>query len=873
MKPATEAPRIPRPRPAFERPAHKRSSTITSPPSSSSSVPSTLTERNARKEESPRRAQTMASSHVQKLAKEQEEEEDEEVLDKQTVQHKDGIPIHAVLHVLMKQRRHQQIRKIGPYLLFLFGYIWIILQLMPAQESFNASDGVFDELAQAEINAASFQKNFYSVKSHLDFWEWFLDPFYAAIYTNIWYSGDLLPESNQLSIKYYNRMMCPVQIRQARVKVNSCAPVNDATHDFRFPCYGAFAKEYIEKGPWLSDIGVAFQSNLSWWEGKTSYGAAYGKSSYVIELPLDPEAALATQQKLFNNTFTDLQTRGLALNVVTYNPSSDLTILLRLNMDWSSGGRIESDYQLWILRLLPYNSATDYMRAVVEIGVLLYVVYGLFEEAYEISIKRVAYFKEFWNWIEMVTLILMFIVAVIWMSYMASPLRKQFTKQSDTFMDIIDLAEQYRSVINISSMAIIFCLLKTFKYLEWSKRMHLLFDVLLNAGGDLLPFFATWLFIVFGFVFGANILFGYQLQEFHSVDATFSAMLRTLVGELSYDDWRRASEKVAPVLIMMWIGIVILILTNMFIAIITDFFEDMKKKQEIQSQAMSQYLYAPLAVDSLDRALIALDRMRANIRLYFSRNKVIKQATWRENPMALLERNTWSKLSHRLKAGEKKTMEQAMEQLNNEEEDEKTATEAEIMYTKPQVLKMRKILWDGIAEANRAVRTLMDGEDLYQILIKNKIDQWDGVIRTHHWNKLLKKKINGELLVETYHRLKPSTVDQLAVSAMEEPLEMFDEKIDVVSKKLKRLDKSVAATSTQMSKFEYLSKLNASHDEQQKKLALDMHNLSQKQSDLSQKLDRVIASVVHAQARQAAATMGGIRPVKETAAVPPSSNS
>lgn len=136
-----------------------------------------------------------------------------------------------------------------------------------------------------------------------------------------------------------------------------------------------------------------------------------------------------------------------------------------------------------------------------------------------------------------------------------------------------------------------FLFLKLFKYMTFSSRLTFLFTMLRRSGLDILIFMSLLMIFVSSFGFGGYVLFNTDVIEFRQLHYAIGNMFRAIVSDLDYnmllgetqvDNWIFAS-----LYYVVWGVFVILVLSNVFIAILSesyanvqiDFDRDLNLKQ------------------------------------------------------------------------------------------------------------------------------------------------------------------------------------------------------------------------------------------------------------------------------------------------------
>lgn len=120
------------------------------------------------------------------------------------------------------------------------------------------------------------------------------------------------------------------------------------------------------------------------------------------------------------------------------------------------------------------------------------------------------------------------------------------------------------------------------RFLGISKNMNALWMTLARAGPDLATFLVGFLLVSVGFAFTANLLFGPYLAEYHRVSTAFNTLLRVPLGDMDYAALAQARPSLAPAFFTVYVVLIFLIILNMFVGIVTKYFNDVH--QEIKQQ-------------------------------------------------------------------------------------------------------------------------------------------------------------------------------------------------------------------------------------------------------------------------------------------------
>lgn len=116
--------------------------------------------------------------------------------------------------------------------------------------------------------------------------------------------------------------------------------------------------------------------------------------------------------------------------------------------------------------------------------------------------------------------------------------------------------------------------------LTFSKKIRFLFSILSNAAQDLLVFCIV-LFVLFGaFGFSGFLAFSSDVYEFRTYGHSVLNLFRFLISDIDYDAVAESSVVFGSIFYCLWGMLMLLILSNLFIAILTDAFAAVKSEQQ-----------------------------------------------------------------------------------------------------------------------------------------------------------------------------------------------------------------------------------------------------------------------------------------------------
>jgi len=194
-------------------------------------------------------------------------------------------------------------------------------------------------------------------------------------------------------------MIGELTIRQFRVKSENCS--NDI---YSGVCYPQLSNDIFltnwEKGgswkgiQWNDDIGIPFFG--------TNYGVFnyYPSGGYSVILQNNQSEVRETLLRLENDSWIDIQTRAIAIELVLYNPNMKFYGISALFVEWSARGAVIPSHFVFVL---PYGNFADNIAFnLIQVLVILTTVGYILQEIYEFYMEddKIAHLRNILNWLD-----------------------------------------------------------------------------------------------------------------------------------------------------------------------------------------------------------------------------------------------------------------------------------------------------------------------------------------------------------------------------------------------------------------------------------------------------------------------------------------
>lgn len=139
------------------------------------------------------------------------------------------------------------------------------------------------------------------------------------------------------------------------------------------------------------------------------------------------------------------------------------------------------------------------------------------------------------------------------------------------FYEASVLLMNYTNVVAINT---IFLSVKVFDYMNKSKHMNMLSNTLYQAKEDTFYFLIIFSIFLFGFVGMAYISFGAHLSDFNTLGNAVRKCFEITIGDFDYQALEKTNAFMAVIFFFPFNILFVFILTNIFLAIINESYED-----------------------------------------------------------------------------------------------------------------------------------------------------------------------------------------------------------------------------------------------------------------------------------------------------------
>ncbi|XP_074739603.1 polycystin-2-like protein 2 [Strix uralensis] len=441
-----------------------------------------------------------------------------------------------------------------------------------------------------EPSSGDDSSGFSNIRSRADFWRFAEGPLLDGLYWDKWYNNATLTPQNKSYIYYENLLLGVAQIRQLKVRNNSCA-IYPYFHTFIEDCYS----DYHYRAEDRSDFGLGngsewkytSASSLSpWYWGSMSL---YNNGGYMFTLPRSKQESMEKLAFLRQNSWLTRGTRVVFIDFSTYNANLNLFCVIKLVAEFPATGGALTSSHIYSVKLLRYVTYYDYFLASCEIVFCLFIITFIIQEAIKMVELKKEYFRSAWNWLELLLLgtSVLAIAFNIYRTVEVSLLMEELLSDDHVYPDFYFLAFWQVRYNNMVAINVFFAWIKIFKYVNFNKTMTQLSSTLSRCAKDLTGFAIIFFTIFFAYAQLGYLAFGSQAEEFSSFQNCIFTQFRIVLGDFNFHTIESANRVLGPIYFITFVFFVFFVLLNVFLAIINYTYSEVKAAFEaIPSQEL-----------------------------------------------------------------------------------------------------------------------------------------------------------------------------------------------------------------------------------------------------------------------------------------------
>lgn len=312
--------------------------------------------------------------------------------------------------------------------------------------------------------------------------------------------------------------------------------------------------------------------------------ATFVGGGYVADLGYNSRTALKVIRVLEEDNWIDDLTMAVFIEFTIFEPSSSLFSTIKLLFErFPTGG---SSVRVSIKTLSLYASSNPDSRSLFQVCQLLLMIIlivFLFAEIGKLRREKCSYFKQVWNWLELLqiasticSLVFFFIKESQTSKYVKKLQENPFQTSSPDKIEFMSDMETY-----VLSFVIFIMTIKFLRLIKFNSHVCQVLGTMQKAANNVLSFMIVFVTILLAYTQVGFLVFSSDVDAYRSFYSCLRAMLLLLFGgEMRLDELRSTSRFITPFFIFGYLFSMAMVLLNMFLAILNESYYEVKNMDD-----------------------------------------------------------------------------------------------------------------------------------------------------------------------------------------------------------------------------------------------------------------------------------------------------
>ena len=350
--------------------------------------------------------------------------------------------------------------------------------------------------------------------------------------------------------------------------------------------------------PWRYVPTENLHNSPSW-----GYFDIYDGGGYVADLGYSINTAKAVISNLRKHGWIDIQTRAVLLEFTVYNPNTGYLSIATYYYEILPTGYGNPFTKIDTLLLTSTQTGFYQFYLICQLLFIIMVVFFVLREVYKIYRKKCAYFRDVWNWVEILQIIFSFLVVVFYVIKSKMVLKSALKVQENPFVPVsFGEAITWNHAENaVLAITVFIATVKLLRMIRFNPHVSIMMSSFRESKGLLLSYSVIFVIIFLSYAQFGQLAFGSDMQSYSSFQSTlFSELLMCLGGKMNLTELLRVNRILGPLFGFSFLLLMFFIFVNFFVAILNDSYEDVKKNTDKQSE---EFEMADFILDRLSELL------------------------------------------------------------------------------------------------------------------------------------------------------------------------------------------------------------------------------------------------------------------------------
>ena len=387
--------------------------------------------------------------------------------------------------------------------------------------------------------------------------------------------------------------------------------------------------------PWNYISQEKLQNSPSW-----GFFELYDGGGYVADLGYSFDSAVAVISNIHKLGWIDRQTRAVLVEFSIYNPNTGYFSISTFFLEILPTGYGNAFQRIDTLLLTSTQTGFYQFYLICQLLFIVLVFLFVLREVYSIFRKRCNYFRDVWNWIELLQITLSFLVVIFYVIKSKLFLRSALKVKENPFVTV-----SFRAAINwqdaesgVLAIAVFIATIKLLHMIRFNRHISILMTSLRASKSFMLSYSVIFIIVFLAYAQLGKLVLGNDIQRYSSFTNTlYSELLMCLGGKMGLSDLIRVNRLLGPLFGFSFIFLNAFIFVNFFVAILNDSYEEVKENTD--KQCHEDFEMADFILERLSELLGLGSRHHAEKDGHESKGKIPASSSCENNSDELLKQD------------------------------------------------------------------------------------------------------------------------------------------------------------------------------------------------------------------------------------------
>ena len=355
--------------------------------------------------------------------------------------------------------------------------------------------------------------------------------------------------------------------------------------------------------PWRYVSSDSLQESPSW--GLLHF---YDGGGYVANLGYSNNTAREVISNLHKFGWIDRQTRAILLQFSIYNPNTGYLSIATYHFEILPTGYGNPFPTIDTLLLTSTQTGFYQFYLICQLLFIIMVFFFFLKEVYKIYRKRCAYFRDVWNWVEILQIFFSFLVVVFYVIKSKMVLKSAVKVKENPFVSVSfgEAVSWHHAETAVLAIAVFIATVKLLRMIRFNPHISIMMSSFRVSRSLLFSYSIIFSIIFLSYAQLGLLAFGSDIQRYSTLQRMlYSEFLMCLGGKMDLAELKRANRVLGPLFGFSFNMLMAFIFLNFFVAILNESYENVKDNTDKQSK---EFEMADFILDRLTELMGFKDR-------------------------------------------------------------------------------------------------------------------------------------------------------------------------------------------------------------------------------------------------------------------------